>query len=633
MTAREPSLFLRFDEAGPDLVRPIDDAGGLNDLEAGNVFALGGVANMPTITDGVAGRARLFGGAVGQHGLAARDHVPGSTLHNRDVSVRAILTYDLAAASTPATIIARGTGASAAEYCAFGLEIRVVNAAALAAELRWLWHDAAGVLKTQIGGHFIASSSWMLLTATRRWISSSEVTLKYYLGDQLLSEVTTVDGSIGGGTTALTSIGARFSGGAWGRWFAGAIDELQVVPYELTAEEIAATWRRITVHQPRGYALLGELHDPGFPISSDPESRVQRETRQWGHGLGFAAAQAENILDNVRPDRAYGDVLESWESILAQPPRPGDSVDDRRARVVGRMRQRAGVSIPGVGAALHELADTHPDNLQMLAFDQTTRDDFASSLNTLRWLYDPSAQWTLSGAAARVQSTSSIQFTDGLRDWYTARMAIGGNGKGAQILAKVTPTTLGASSEVGIFLGDRAAGNFILLGVRNNAGTIQVVHEVFNGWLSVGTTVDAVLGGGLAPTWLIIRRSLADLNAFDVLWNITAEAGPYSSALAQAAGFANTQWAGMYARSIGAGTPTIDAKFDDVKVRAPYGDRSFRLYVYRDPALTGRPDLVAAQNILAGLRQAHTDAHLVTAKIALCDDANTQCDSTPMGSI
>jgi hypothetical protein len=628
-----PSVFLRFDEVSPDAIRPVDVAGGLNDLDAGNVFGLAGNANMPTIVDGVCGRARLFGGNAGQHGLAARDAVPGSTLHNRDVSVRAILTYDMSASSTIATIIARGINTGAAEYVAFGLEVRKVNTAANAAEVRWMWHDAAGVERLQIGGHFIASASWMLLTATRRWVSSTEVVLRYYLGDQLLSEVTSVDGSIGGGTTALTSIGARFSGSAWSRWLGGKIDELQVMPYELTPEEVTATWRRITVHQPRGYQLLGELHDQGFPISADPSSRVQKETRQWGNGLGFAAAQAENVLENIRPDRAYGEVLRSWETVTAQSPKPGDSVDERRARVVARMRQRAGVSIPGVGEALRELVDTHPDNLEILAFDQTVVETFAGGLNTLRWLYDPAAQWTISASALRVQSTSSIQFTDGIRDWYTARMPIGGKGRGAQHLAKVTPTTLGATSEVGIFLGDLAKGNFILLGVRNTGAQVQVIQEVFRLWVTQGGPVVLDVLGGLAATWLLIRKTANTADEFDMLWSDVAEAGPYDINDGQASGFTEVYWAGMYARSIGAGTPTIDAKFDDVKVRTPYSDRAFRLYVFRDPALAGSPDLTAANNILDGLKQAHTDADVVTAKIALCDDTNTTCDSTPMGAI
>lgn len=630
-----PVLLLRFDEV-LDAVRPADAMANLDDLvtEAGLA--------MPPVVDAVLGRGRRFTSADAR-GLRAADVAAGSTLLTRDASIRVAMTWDLAAQAAAAqngTIYARGKGTGAAEYVGAGLELRVVNAALGIGELRWLWHDVAGALKTQVGGHFKpAASGIMILTATRRWVSSTEVVLRYFVGDVMLAEVISPDGSIGGGTTGTTSIGARFSG-AWGRFLDGVIDELQVLDYELTPEEIAATWRRIAVHQPNGYQLFRELHDEGFPLPDDPGSRAQRETRQWGHGFGFAAAQAENIRDNIHPDRAYGSVLESWEAITAQPPRPGDSVDARRARVVARMRQRAGISIPGVEAALEELVATDPSNLELLAFDQTTHDDYgaATGLNELRWYYEPGAAWTIVANALRHLSATSIPFNNTQRLWETARMSIGGNGRGVHVLAKLTPTTLDNTTEVGIFVGDRASGNFVLMGYRNNASSYEIITEVFKLWVSQGVNVRGTLTG-FVPAWLHLfaQDSTAPVGfggfrKYTVAWAEAAESGPYTSVVDIDSGFQDTHWAGLYARTL-AGAANIDVAFDDVKVRAPYGDRSFNLYVYRDPALLGRPDLVGGNLVLNGLKQAHTRAKLVTAKVALCDDENTGCDFTPMGAI
>jgi hypothetical protein len=628
----DASIFLRFDDAD-DIVRPRDAAGNLGDLIPTNV---------PPVVDGVIGFARSFGGAAAMQGYETNDLVPGTTLHTRDLSIQAILTWDAALATlgNAGTIIARGRGNSAAEYHPYALEIRLIDLASLVGEIRWVWMDTAGVEHVQPGAQFQAPSGFTMFTATRRWVSTTEVWLRYYLGDVLLLEVPSTNGDIGGGTTGHTSVGQRYVSGAPSRWYGGKIDELRVVPRELTTEEIEATWKRITVNQPAGYALLRELHDPGFPISNDPDSRVQRETRMWGHALGFASAQADN-MGNLLPDRAYGSVLESWERITAQAPKPGDSTDFRRGRVVAKLSAHAGVSIPGAKASLERVVDTLIDNLQFIAFPQDTVDDYlaaGSALNLLRHEYNPSGQWTNSSNALRVQASTNVQLTGDLRDWYTTRMSIGGNGRGTHLLAKIIPTTLGATSEVGLWWGDLVHGNLVLMGYRS---TFDIVTEVFTSWASGGATVRGNLGS-LVTAWLhLFSQDLGalvpidnnEVQKFTAAWSTTAEAGPYTSVANIAAGFADKQWAGMYARTIGAGTPTIDVKFDDFKTRAPYGDRSFFWYVFRDPALTGTPDLIGGQKIISELGQAHTRGALITVKASLCDDPSSLCDLTPLGAI
>lgn len=161
------------------------------------------------------------------------------------------------------TLYARGKATSAAEYLGAGVELRVVNAAQGIGELAWLWQDTAGVLKRQVGGHFAPpADGYLLLTATRRWVSSTKVILRYFLGGRMLAEIESVDGDIGGGDAGTTSIGARFDGTKWGDFFDGVIDELQVVDYELAPDEVAAIWERIT--KGSKYArMMGALLPPG----------------------------------------------------------------------------------------------------------------------------------------------------------------------------------------------------------------------------------------------------------------------------------------------------------------------------------------------------------------------------------
>ncbi len=495
----ENVLLLRFnDHDSDDLVRPVDAVGNLAELvKTGAAY--------PAIVEAELGYGRQFVSAD-LDGLSAADLDSGATLLTRNASIQVALSWDLVAtgAAGIATIYARGKGTAAAEYVSAGLELRVIDVASRIGEIRWIWQDLAGALKTQIGGHFQPPADGeLVITATRRWVSSSSVVLRYYLGDTLLAEVESVDGEIGGGTTGTTSIGARYNaaGAAWFRHFDGVIDELRVVDDEITEEEVRATWRRITVDQPNGYRLVQQAHDPGFPISRDPASRVQRETRLWGHGLGFAAAQAENVRENILPDRAYGAVLSRWEAITKQSPASGDDAFTRRRRVVGKIRQRLGASIPGIEDALDELLDTDPVNLSFLAFDNTTTDTW-ETLNTPRWRHDPAAQWTIAANHLRVQSAGD---RSAWMDWYTSLMSIQGNGRGGAIVSKFTPTTIQTQGEVGLVFSDRASNNAILFGYRNDAGTYRLVTQrMVDGVL--GHAIDRVALGGLVPVWLTMAN-------------------------------------------------------------------------------------------------------------------------------
>jgi hypothetical protein len=624
-------LLLRFNESSDDdLIRPTDSEGNLDEL-------VNSGAAMPAIAEAAVGFGRAFVSADGD-GLTAQDIDSGSTLLTRDMTIQVIMSWDIEAAAIYAggpfsptqTIYARGDGTSSAEYCNAGLELRVVSAASRIGEVRWLWHDLSGVLHTQIGGHFqVPEDGFLMLTASRRWVDSTRVVLRYYLGDTLLAEVESADGEIGGGTTGTTQIGTRYdASNVMFYWnLDGVIDELRVTDDELTAEEVAATYKRITVDQPNGYRLLRDMHDPGFPISEEPDSRAQKETRLWGNALGYAAAQADNIRENILPDKAYGRVLERWESITKSARRPSDDVDKRRDRVVGRIRAKRGVSIPGVGDAIGELLDTDPANLEIVAFDQTTVDTW-EDLNALRWRHDPEVQWTISANALRVQSAGT---RTAYHDWYTSLMSIGGDGRGAAILSKATVATLNAGAEVGVMFANRSINGAVLLGIRNDLGTYRIVRESVELGSTQGATVLATLGG-VVPAWFVLDQDPDNLGDFRARWSVVGAEGPFDEATFTVAELEEFHWAGHYARTH-LGAANIDVSFDDTSVRAPFGVRSFHFYVYRDPTIPGAPDFLGANAVLRGLKQSHTHARAVNTLEALYDDESTTYDSEPMGGI
>ena len=244
----DPAILIRFDEPA-DAVLPSDEAGGLEDLNIED-----GETTLPVVVEAFSGFGRAF--VPGDlTGLRAVDKAAGSTLLNRNVTVQVLLSWDLDAqeiAGEPGAIITRGIDGTASERWAYGLELRVVNLDARAGELRWIWQTVAGAVATQIGGQFKApTSGFLMLTATRRWITSTEVELCYYAGAQLLARLTSTDGDIGGGTTGTTSVGTRRTGATWGNYLAGVIDEIRVLEEAMVHEEIAATWERIAVLQPR----------------------------------------------------------------------------------------------------------------------------------------------------------------------------------------------------------------------------------------------------------------------------------------------------------------------------------------------------------------------------------------------
>jgi hypothetical protein len=77
------------------------------------------------------------------------------------------------------------------------------------------------------------------------------------------------------------------------------------------------------------------------------------------------------------------------------------------------------------------------------------------------------------------------------------------------------------------------------------------------------------------------------------------------------------------------GSPTIDVSIDDVMMRVPFGSRATNFYIYRDPAIPGDPDLVAAHNIIQNVKHAHTRGTIITSMTVRCDVDG--CDRGPMG--
>lgn len=623
----DAETVMLFDFAEVDGVPPSDRAGTLEDLTEAD-------AGLPPSSSTAWAQpiSRTF---TSPYAYAAADRAGADSLLTRDVTIQTVVAL-VKQPTGRSTVIARGEDGSASEYACYGLEL--ITGAGTAFKARMFWQSTAGVEHVDAGAEFTAPvDSFFLLTATRRWVSPTSVVCRYYVGDQMLAEVASAAGDIGGGTTGTTSIGARKVGGVWGGWLDGWLDELKVTGHEMCLEEIRATWRRLAVHQPAGDDLMRDLTPPGAPIARDPSTRIQRLLRFVGQGLGLAESRLEQ-LEDVLPDRAYGVHLERWERICTLAPGPLDSLDTRRARLLAHLR-RKGWTAANLKDALLELLDLAAVDIEILNFSNTFTDAFAS-IRAERWTADPGAStvgWSVTGGAARVQAsaTNDIRWTAAVRNAPTMLMPVHRSAT-AYHAAKATLTALPSDGEAGLYLAHGYTGAHLFFGVRNNGGTYEVVYQRFRGSEAADATPVVVATTSNTAHWFRLRATagafLGSADApYNLEWSTDGVTFTVVSALVWASGWG---WLGFYARGADSSLAgALDVRFSEFLARTPRGRRPFCVYAYRDPGLPGDPDMKGGRDLLRRFRHAYVHSSAITSKSVLCDNTASGCDAGPMGGI
>ena len=633
-------ILLRFDEDDGSHA-PADSAGQLQDLTVP-----AGLARAAPV-DAVLGRGRQF--VIGT-GFVAIDRVAGATIATRDVSVQAVVALDpvVGALEARGFVIARGEDTGVAgQGISYGLAVGIDDAPTNRWRMIWVWSTLDGVLHLEPGPTFTPppAGRFTMITATRRWVSATQVVLRYFIGPILLSEVTVADGAIAGAISQRTTVGCARdrATGTYPNAFPGTIDEVLVVGRELCPEEVEATWLRLTVYQPRGVVAFREQFDPGFPITSDRGSDAQREIALFGQALGYVAAGVENLRANFLPSRAYGSTLAQWEEAVAVTPAPAISLDQRRARVLARLRQKNGISIPGIGQALDGLIDTDVANLQFLTFSNTVVDTFDTIIDPLLWdttVGNGSSIAVVANRARLAVIPGDFRLDPTAHGWRWIARAIsqsmGVPARGHHVIGSITHALAADATEAGVWFGDRPRGNYFLVGVRFAGGAYAVFAERFVGGVSVGVGLDpgSITASNPGKVWLHAwHDEIAGQLAF--AWSLTGTA--YTVFAGTVSGFAQPTapgdtLAGYYFRSISGSTMTTSATidWDDFTLWTPHGVRPFSAYVYLDPALGGHPDLAAADSVLQATKHAYTHVNLITSPSVICDAPNG-CDRGPMG--
>lgn len=621
-------LLLHFDE--PTALQPTDAAGNLDDLttEPGIV--------KPTTVETWSGFGRRFVRAT-LHALLAADLTGRDTLLQKDATVQWLGSLTLTGAAGPHTVIARGLNdGSIAERYSLGLEIEEQALYPGFVEMRLFWQDSAGVIKTQAPGVFKhpGDGKEILFTATRRWEATGKVVIRYYVNDEMIAELVSVDGDISGGTTARTTIGARKAAGAWGRFLNGTIDELLVTDFEMSPEEVHHTFRRMTDYQPGGVETYAGLSPVGLDWYKNPSSSIGKLVKITGLALGFTVALIEELLLMWLPDKAPLKHIARWERLCGLSAKPRDSLDVRRARVVSYLQREEGFSHSAIQAALATVLDVAAlADIQLLEFTNEIRDDFAT-LNTNRWLAgDVAGTWTLVAGQARlaVPLGAIIGWTSSRYPVHLRTSLDTGGGK-IYLAAKLASWgALPASCGVGIYLHDRRKNNLLWFGVYNDAG----VHKI--GYRQVtadteGAFVAIVNAPGAGPAWLRIHMK-DDLTTYRLQYStIGASAGFVTTELA--IGALSFDWGGFLAIGpIGATAAAIAADFDDFVAFCRDGVLPFHWYAYRPTALGGEPDMNGGRLLTKKIKPAHTYGAAIDGLQLICDNqVSGVCDRGPLGS-
>jgi hypothetical protein len=622
-------ILLPFSE--PDGVAPSDRQGTLDDLAITTGLARPDRVTDPSWTNG--GHTYV---QADLDGWLAADTADGVSVLQRDVTIQVLLAFDLTNATGPACVICRGIDGSADEYYPWGLELAEQAGNPGFVEIRWLWMDSAGTLADVLPGVYQhpGDTAEILLTATRRWVATDAVVCRYYVNDVLLAEVETDAGDIGGGTTGHTSVGARKEAGTWGNGFSGVIDQVKVTDYEMSGEEVAALWQRMTVHQPNGVVTLRALAPPGAPWSRDPSSDIGKLITVAGQGLGLAAARAEELRQNALPHRAYADTIAPWERLVGLPQNERTALDTRRARVVAQLSRDNGYAPPLVQQALSGPFDLDPADVELLEFGPTVTDGFAT-LEEERWHLEPAAgAWSIvAGELQLFRAGGSNLLFSAAAGWNPchARLPIE-DATGMAIGAKMTfwgglpPFTM-----AGLSLYERVSQDALFFGVRFSGGAHKIGWQAVVAGVAVAwTNLDDATN---APWWFrILRDAAAGAGRYKLQYSATGFDAMTSVDVN--VGIANPNNAGLGA--VSSVTPTgadLTVTFDDFFARVPLSQRGFHWYAYRDPGLPGAVDLLGANTTVRTLKPAHTHAYAVTSRSLLCDSDASVCDGGPMGGL
>lgn len=623
-----------FDEA--ETSHPPSDA-------AGNVTPLAPVTagQVPAVVAGhvdnyVTG-ARQFASGFAFKGTQA---VADSTRLTRSMTLEAVLKYTQNGTRQTIAVHGKATGAGA-EDRPWWISLRRTGGLD---KVSFLWQRQSTGLNAVVGEiTFTPPAGWFYLAVVREWISTTSATIRAYIGQvvagraafSLVGTATSTEADVDTGGDGEINVGCNWNqtGGVYESFTANPIAQIRVSSEVRSAEEIEHTFRELFETPTHGYELLRQLQPPGLARPQSPSSKFQQLFQVAGGALGTAWSKTTEMLDDFLPDRAWS-FLDRWETITRLAPTPGDSIETRRARVVGFLRRVQGYTRAQIVEAVADILDADTTDLAFVELSNIFLEEFDATL---------SARWediTVDGSASAGGGILGLEVAPGDNvPWNASGQTPAAvrttlpDQDGAQISMVLSGLSLGENgAAVGLYVSNFPSGNAHMFGIKRSAGANKWWHATLVAGVFTETLGANIPAG--TKYWLRYRDLGGGLVDLEYQVDGTTFDGPWTTIFDNVASIAAARdWTGAFMSD--SVDPVVTGSATDVeafRIYTPNSRHVFFWYIYRDPALGGSPDVDGAQLVVSKMQPAHQAGFVITALSALCDSANSLLDQTPMGA-
>ena len=624
------AALFRFLE-GADEVRPVEALARVADLTELPGEAMPGIVQTDRANENkLTSRGRAFGTDLALTGI---DQIVGGVADHtrlvRDVTVRAFIDWKIENHNTGdnGVLCVRGKSiiASDPELQLYGLEMERIDANNL--RMRARWQDKIGTQAVLAGAAFLKPPGFFQVAVTRRWNTTTDILVRYYVNDILIGEETiAAAGDIGEGFGGTLIIGARNSSNpivGFTDWMplGSVIDHISIEGDEMSAEELRTDYRRQAVHFVEGGALLRAYIPPGDTWNPNPDSLVQRWIAAEGDGIGDGLAEANRLRDDFLPDRAYGNPLARWEFITGLAPGPSDSVQTRRDRVLGFLRKVLGFSVADIKTSLEPLFGLDSADIEIVEYDALRTDDFATDDIGA----PPSRMWVTEIGVGSIAIAAGVcavslehikpgQWFQGASVPHRKASLSARNQIEPRRVALITELAAIVTADTPALIGHcwiTPEKDVMWLGLRQTGGVRELASFNIVGGVASGFTT-LVTPFATDPFFLFTSYLGNGLYSFR---HAVAAGGPYSADVS-IAGPASPRWAGFGAvhQALNGAGGTMSANFDDAQIYEPEGLRGLAWQAFRDPGLPGEFSIENAQLQLDKQAPAHTEACAVIEK-------------------
>ncbi len=566
------------------------------------------------------------------------------------MTLQFIVAFDLTAqdsAGVPGTMLSLGfRDSSPGEDLQLLVELDSVDEPTNRGNVRMRWEDTSGVIEgTNVGADLIFPETVggiaqpLLITVVREWRSDTDVIVRYYANDIFLGKDNSATGLIGGVAGATILMGVRGDGaGGFENLFQGTIEATNIFERIMTAEEIRQIARLIAVHGPAGYEIIKALVPEGV-WSIDPDSLVQRELFVEGQLTGSVLSKAAELVEDFLPDRAWS-FLTDWEDIFSLPPNPGDTLATRRNRILSFLKANEGHTIDGVKNALVPTFDLLASQIEILEFTETLEDGFTTAISDF-WQQVPNGH-TIAQAAGVLTVTAGIgthHRFDVISGDHAPHLKANidrderevdpPDDAEASVLIDNESLTTDDETLAGIVMYDQVANDLVIWGIYATGGGTITLGEV---QISSGVQA-AIISRGAAPARPFHLNIKHTGGGNYQLGTATAAARNIVTVVATVSGPSDPAFVliGLFGLVAGGPTAADALDFDDFRLFTPLGLRVFNWYAFRDPVLSGTPDIPGANKVVQRIKPAHTQAAAVQIRALLTDDPDSLLDTGPLG--